>query len=327
MAKLDKYRMVACAIDESWDSLVRSSNNSTPFALSCFINSLDGNFSAFICKKGDEVVAGCLLALDSLSQNVIGHELVVHDGIFVKELKDLNQAQKSSEEFKALQCIAEFLVDNYSSVQVALSPLLQDIRPFQWVHYHDDKPMYVESIRYTCKADIKEFKELKQPSMYRLYEQASVSRRQAVRYSYRDQVVVNESVDVEAFLNLYCRTFERQKIKLDENILPQMRRLLTKLLKSENALMVEAKTECGSLASMAVFVWLGNTAYYLFGANDFAYRNTSTGTAVLWQAFTILAKLGIEVVDFEGVNSPDRGWFKLSFGAVISPYYCLSYQW
>ena len=67
--------------------------------------------------------------------------------------------------------------------------------------------------------------------------------------------------------------------------------------------------------------WDNKRAYYIFGANDPAKRDGHSGTNVLWDAFYDLSKLGINEVDVEGVNSPHRGWFKLSFGGNIIPYY------
>ena len=44
------------------------------------------------------------------------------------------------------------------------------------------------------------------------------------------------------------------------------------------------------------------------------------------QSFYHLNEIGIKTVDLEGVNSPNRGWFKLSFGGNIIPYYELIYK-
>ncbi|NTW98733.1 MAG: GNAT family N-acetyltransferase, partial [Geobacteraceae bacterium] len=62
----------------------------------------------------------------------------------------------------------------------------------------------------------------------------------------------------------------------------------------------------------------------LFGASDPAQRDTPTGTAVLWDAFFHFAVMGLTEVDLEGVNSPKRGWFKLSFGGDLKPYFQVS---
>jgi hypothetical protein len=41
----------------------------------------------------------------------------------------------------------------------------------------------------------------------------------------------------------------------------------------------------------------------------------------LFQAFLKLGQDGFRQVDLEGINSPKRGYFKLSFGGTITPYF------
>jgi lipid II:glycine glycyltransferase (peptidoglycan interpeptide bridge formation enzyme) len=72
---------------------------------------------------------------------------------------------------------------------------------------------------------------------------------------------------------------------------------------------------------MAVMGLDARRAYYLFGASDPALRDSHCGSAVLWDAFCFLASSGVAEVDLEGVNSPRRGWFKLSYGAALVTYY------
>jgi lipid II:glycine glycyltransferase (peptidoglycan interpeptide bridge formation enzyme) len=84
--------------------------------------------------------------------------------------------------------------------------------------------------------------------------------------------------------------------------------------------------EKNELGSMAFFAWDNKRAYYIFGASDPIKRNGHSGTAVLWDAFYDLNNIGIDKVDLEGINSPHRGWFKLSFGGDIVPYYRMDYK-
>jgi hypothetical protein len=77
----------------------------------------------------------------------------------------------------------------------------------------------------------------------------------------------------------------------------------------------------GRASSAAVFGRDEKRAYYLFGANE---GEEHAGTLVLWDAFRALARDGCREVDLEGVNSPKRGHFKLSFGGSLTPYYCVS---
>ena len=87
-----------------------------------------------------------------------------------------------------------------------------------------------------------------------------------------------------------------------------------------------AENSNGDIVSSVVFCWDSKRAYYLFGANKPSKDERYIGTIILWNAFRDLRKLDIKEIDLEGVNSPDRGWFKLSFGGNLSPYYRLNYM-
>jgi lipid II:glycine glycyltransferase (peptidoglycan interpeptide bridge formation enzyme) len=116
----------------------------------------------------------------------------------------------------------------------------------------------------------------------------------------------------------------RQGIDVSNEYLDDMRHIITALGKAGKARMFVSRTAKGEMGSMAVMALDQYRAYYLFGANDPALRDTHCGSAVSWDAFAALAESGVRLVDMEGVNSPRRGWFKLSFGAIMQTYYELA---
>ena len=60
----------------------------------------------------------------------------------------------------------------------------------------------------------------------------------------------------------------------------------------------------------------------LFGAGTEIEKNSWSGTTINWEAFKHLAyKKFIKEIDLEGINSPNRGSFKLSFGGTIESYF------
>jgi lipid II:glycine glycyltransferase (peptidoglycan interpeptide bridge formation enzyme) len=71
---------------------------------------------------------------------------------------------------------------------------------------------------------------------------------------------------------------------------------------------------------MAFFVTDSKCAYYLFGANDPELREANASSKLLIDNIVIFADQGLEKFDFVGVNSPQRGDFKLSFNAELIPY-------
>jgi len=195
-----------------------------------------------------------------------------------------------------------------------LHPSIIDIRSWLWYNYGTELPQYKASVRYTSYLDAS------------LGTGLSSSRRQEINYARRDGVETIGKFQLEAFLKLYAK-YDYHKTK---NHLPsyrqseiRMRNLLESLFGVGHIEMFASYTKQGEIGSMAVFGMDSKRAYYLFGVNDPDLRNKHTGSIVLWDAFD---RLKASEIDMEGINSPHRGWFKLSFGGDIRPYYWLSLE-
>jgi hypothetical protein len=78
----------------------------------------------------------------------------------------------------------------------------------------------------------------------------------------------------------------------------------------------------GTVVYAACYGWDSKRAYYLFGGGHPHVSEPWQGTLVHWEAFKDLAQgRNLNEVDLEGVNSPQRGWFKLGFGGDLRPYF------
>ena len=68
---------------------------------------------------------------------------------------------------------------------------------------------------------------------------------------------------------------------------------------------------------------LGDKSVYLYGTPS-GLQSSYDGTFLLWEVFKKLnLENNINEIDLEGVNSPLRGSFKLSFGGNLKNYYQL----
>ncbi len=77
-----------------------------------------------------------------------------------------------------------------------------------------------------------------------------------------------------------------------------------------------------NLLYAVMYVWDSKRSYYLFGARNRKVKNSWGGTLINWEVFKYLAiNKSLSEVDLEGVNSPNRGSFKLSFGGQIISYF------
>ena len=63
----------------------------------------------------------------------------------------------------------------------------------------------------------------------------------------------------------------------------------------------------------------------MFAANEPALRNTGAATRLMVDNILEAKRRGMKELDFVGVNSPDRGDYKLSFNPELKLYFTLSY--
>ena len=59
----------------------------------------------------------------------------------------------------------------------------------------------------------------------------------------------------------------------------------------------------------------------MIGANDPEYRKYGTGTFIMFEQIRKCLESGLSQVDFIGINSPNRGDYKTSFGGIPVQYF------
>lgn len=321
------YRLEEARPDAQWDKFVAVSANGTIFSNSVYLTSCTENHRLYYCFKGGELRAGIALIEDETGKSAVLDDLIIYNGIiYNRPTHRQNSSQKLSEKFKLQEFIATRLTRLYQNVEMRLDPSIVDIRPILWVNYGLKKPAYIPDIRYTAYMDISDFRTAGRLEDISSYNNASTSRRQQIRYSAKKGYTTRISSDTGQLIHFYKKTMDRQGKKVDTLFLLKMERLAGNLLSNKMATIYVSYDDNGEPGSMALMGWDAKRAYYLFGANDPEKRSGHCGTAVLWDAFDDLSKKGMDEVDLEGVNSPHRGWFKLSFGGNILPYFSVSYR-
>ena len=317
-----KYRLEITEADEKWDDFVEKSPNGTIFSKSYFLKASNETYTLFYCYKNEELRAAVTI-IDIKKRNFF---TIYHGIMYNIPSNKQNNAQQLSEQFDIQSFIAKELTQIYTQLDINLHPSIIDIRSFLWVNYNENKPKYNAQIQYTSYIDISDFDRNIPLENITLYKNASNSRRQQIRYSMKKGYTTLALNDIDSFINLYQKTMERQSIDTSNTILKDMRNIISTLLKNNVAKIYASYDELNELCSMILIGWDTKRAYYIFGANNPIKRNSHGGTAVLWNTFYELKKQGITQVDLEGVNSPLRGWFKLSFGGTLLPYYRITFN-
>ena len=318
------YTLEECPLDETWDAFVEASPTGTLFSLAGYMRAVRVPVRAFWCLRKQERRAAVAVSESADGRSAVLHDFIIHNGLlFAPPAPQQNRSQIISERFDIASDVAAFLAGRYERVELALAPQVCDIRPFLWHNWGTDEAMYRADVRYTAYVDLAGFAEAGAPEDIPLFADISSSRRQEVRKARKEGAQTTEEADAEGLAAFYAFTLRRQNINPEPKQLEDLRFLAASLLKTGMARLFVSRMPGGKPAAMALFGQDAKRAYYLFGAGDPALRGTPCGTAVLWDAFAALAGSGCRELDMEGVNSPKRGWFKLSFGAQILPYYQL----
>lgn len=320
------YRLEKANLDSTWDQFVLNSPNGTIFSYSSYLNSINGNCVGYYCYRNQEKRAALTIIESPDHSASITHEFVIYNGILYSPAQNKqNLYQIRYEHYEMAMFISTELLKLYNEVNLALHPSIVDIRPFLWVNYGTDASKYAVDVRYTSYLSLKKSQNDPNFEEDELFIDMSSSRRQEVRYAKKNYVETIEEIDSRKFAEFYVRTMLRQKISVSNDVKDEMKLLLDKLMEENIGKMYVAYTKEKEPGSMAFWCWDNKRAYYLFGANDPELRHTHTGSAVIWDSINILRSVGIKEIDFEGINSPKRGWFKLSFGGSIVPYYQLNW--
>lgn len=321
------YHLVVASPDYEWDKFVNDSENGTIFSSSIYLQNSGLDFKLFYIFNKNELRAAISLLESREKRGTIIDDLVIYNGlIYSQPTYKQNNSQRNSEQFRIQEFVANELTCLYDYIEISLHPTVVDIRPFLWQNFGSTMPKYVPQIRFTSYLDISDFRTKEKCEEISVYQQASYSRRQQIRYALKKGYKTLHSNETTVFMDFYKKTFARQGLQVDPGKISRMQKLLDSLLAGNVARIFVSQNQCGENESMAVFCWDSKRAYYLFGASDPSKRSGHGGTAVLWNAFLDLSQMGIDLVDLEGINSPNRGWFKLSFGGNVIPYYELKFS-
>ncbi|EJF06722.1 hypothetical protein ThvES_00011940 [Thiovulum sp. ES] len=316
---MSKYRIEKATDLEKWDKLVDDSPQGTIFSNSIYLNSFGGKYEIFFVFKGNELKAGFPIILSE--QNIVLDELVIYGGILFYYDKTQKETKAKSERFEISEEIISFLDLNYKKIEIALSPKIEDLRPFLWHNYHgEDK--FIPDLRYTSYLNISSLKKFENEEETENFKSLETLRQRNIREARKKEAktyIDNSQSDL--FIEYYKNLMISQNEKFENSKLINMKNLIDILVENNLANIYIVENSENVIQYITVFVWDNKRAYYLFGSPNPDGEERYKGTIAFWDSFIDLAKKGISEIDLEGINSPSRGWFKLGFGGNIKAYY------
>lgn len=324
---MSKYNLLEVTDDKQWDAFVDASPEATVFSYSNYLKSLNVPSRRWLIRRGIEVKSALSLIEDPETGNVVLDDFVIYNGLFhIPYEQEQKRYKKLSDQFSIFEFVIEELTKKYKSIELSLAPQLTDIRPALWFNYHEkDSPRINVSNRFTSYLDISGLENYADFEQSPHFKQVGVKRQRNIRKAFKQDVKIDYSSNINQFIDFYGHLMDRQGSAVSELRLKLMEDLIKGLLDKNLAKMYVAKNG-GQDAYCVIHCFDKKRAYYLFGAGCPQNRDQIFGSMAFWGSFVDLAKLGHSTLDLEGINSPNRGDFKLSFGGTIEHYFELSYD-
>ena len=324
MRSKNKFEISPVADYKMWDDFVERSPQGTIFSTTYYLEAVGRGYERFFILKGDKIKAGLCYVLTNDGSGCELDDLIIYNGIMFLDDPHQKSTKARSERFEINELIIEELDRRFNKVELALAPQFEDLRPFLWHNYHSPNPSdkFIVDLRYTSYINISELGYAENDEDTSLFGKLDTIRQRNIREALKKGAHTAVGQETDLFIEFYASLMNSQNDPSPLKKLDAMSRLVNALINDDKAVMLMTKNPAGKIIYVTVFCMDLKRAYYLFGAGDLEAIERYKGTIAFWDAFRILNKdYGVKQVDFEGVNSPQRGWFKLSFGGNLVPYY------
>jgi hypothetical protein len=312
--------LTECKEDAAWDAFVQASPQGNVFCQSAFLAALGVNARRYLVTENSNArLAAVVLERDGAALQA-PYPFTMYQGVLLAADLAALPAHKSVPAALELNdfLLAE-LAARWNSISFCLHPTFPDLRSFLWLNYHEpDKGLFRVDLRYTGSLDL-------QSSIPPSQQMRSV-RRQEHRRATEAGLRCESSDDLQTLDRLHELTFQRQGIERPATEVQLLRDISAAALKYGFGKCFVARLADGQVASASLFLHDARTAYYLVGANDPAHRKSGSGVFLLAETIEHYRQAGQQSVDFVGVNSPNRGDFKTSFGARPVPYFEVTWK-
>ncbi|MDD5092640.1 MAG: hypothetical protein PHQ23_17210 [Candidatus Wallbacteria bacterium] len=324
---MPKFELTDSFQSDLWDSLVDNSPQGTVFIESDFLSSTSTRHEKYLIFKGQDLKAGICVCISENGEDCILDDLVVYNGLIFREDERKKDSRARLERFELTEFTIDFLTKRFRTIEISLSPHFEDIRPFLWHNYHEQAPgkRFIVDVRYTSYLDISGLGDPASEETNPVFQNMIRLRQRGVRKMRQIESRFSQSDDPNLIADFYRKMMNAKGETVPQEKLDRMRSLSAYLIKSGKGAQFRVTDSSGPDIYAINFGLDRKRAYALFAAGKDTSPDMYEGTIAYWDSFHSLARnSGVSEIDFEGVNSPKRSWFKLGFGGDIRAYYQVS---
>lgn len=316
---MNKYNFEYVEYDYFYNNLVKNSKQDNIFATNTYLKVFKQKLKCLVCRKSNEIVAGMLYCVSEDGGKIFNPDFIIYSGIFIHE----NFSKKLNTVFEITDALCDYISNKYKTISITMHPSIEDIRPFLWFNYHNDNgEKYRTHTRYTLYIPLDDDIEFVNGNYY--YDNLNSLRRRNIKQSIKNNYMVKEIDNYDYFINhfrdFYKNTFLRQNINVDEQEINFLEKFIQYNFNDEK-FSFYGLFDGEEILNIAIISHYNNVSTYLFScSSDNGYKKNSI-SLLIWEILKDSKLKGSTVFDFEGINSPSRSYFKMSFGGYIKNYY------
>ena len=306
---------------DNWIYLKESSKQYSPFIEKSHLEALGASSHNYVIEDGNKVLGGIFLPVDINTGEIVSLPYSMYQGILLNESEDSSKYKQYVENLSVTSFVAKAITEIYKNIRFYNHWSIIDIRGLDWHNYHEsEKGRFNFNIQYTAIKKLEKNIELikyigkRRHRDYKKFEK-----------NYIDKIEIESSKDIDEFIELYKKTFERQNIIVDIITLEKVKKIALNAIEGDYGDLKYLKIN-GESISAIVTLFDKTTEYYMFGATEPDLRDSGAGTYLMVEAILSATHRDKKYFVFLGDNCPERGDYKLSFGSELKPYYVVSFN-
>tara|TARA_Y100000768_G_scaffold386251_1_gene374185 strand:- start:992 stop:1957 length:966 start_codon:yes stop_codon:yes gene_type:complete len=307
--------------DIKWDKFIFDSINKNIFSLSSFINNQGIEKKNFFIKKNDEVVASFHLFLNNKK---IKKSNLIYTSINYKKYQNINQSSINYKKYQINQIYTDYIYKNYDSGEFNLDLHTSDLRTFFWKNFDLKKEVFsVYQVRYTSIIKLDNDLSIN-PNLDTTTNYSNFSRSIKSQYqkAMKEDFLIREEFNEKVLVKIISKTLANIN---DSNFDIEKNLIIYKELFKNGFIKMFICSKNGEDLAFCLFSVIKERSFYLNGGRLLSGNEDLSLTYNLIKSFQMLSKLGVKILDLEGVNSPRRSFWKSGFGGNLLPYYGIKF--
>jgi len=301
-------------LDFIYTKFIQFSPQKSVFTTTDILKYFFEDLDIYIICKNDKIKSFIYLLKDK-EENVV-LEPFIYSGILNQPKLLMKNSRYNNEVFKLNQIIVNDIFAKYRQLNINLPLNFSDIRPFLWFNYGEENKRKFKV--YPCFTSILDINSKEKIDIFN--EIDDVKRRDIKKVLNNEDYKISNKIDLSLMKKFYKDTMDKNQGSFDKNACDKIFDFMETQVIEKKLIQVTTYYLERPIYSV-LFLNNEDSSCYLYGSGDVHIKNRYAGTICLWKAIEESIDRKLKFIDLEGINSPFRGEFKLSFGGNIAGYF------